>query len=1116
MEKKRLRVDGIPTDISSERVKDKLTIHFLRTRNGGGEVESIDIIPGTQPYAIVTFEEDKVAEMVLRIKNHTLQVNDKAYKLVVSEVIGKLELDEVFQKLSLTVHYKRFPENCRNVLKNMRKTHRDVKFDFNEKTKTCDISGTYTEIQTLVQEIVNKLDIGYESLKQDLFDMQKRAKSDQSILRHRSDLQGIPQVADQRSMPLSASAEQTRYVQKNETIEQLQEPFVWDADIYKYIQFHSLEYKEILSKYQVQAVDESSDGITTLYLQTVTGGLHNLANLRAARFNLMGLYQGLALLLRKEQIDKRGLNGDQDFHRSLLRDLQSLYPMLLCHEDEQYLFLIGNGLDVGQGKQYISDAQSKFDKPTSALNPLFSTQPAGTPESTTREDLLKSISPSYKHERSEAKVGNRIAATFSLPTDHSSYSTRTQLDERYLTSSNSNSRHLLDHEKYPNSDKTAETMVEYTAAKYLKNEDFSLSQTDEKSGSKSLPPFKKLDVLPALKTGREDIRQSRSTTKSSGPLKPVRFTKASSELLYSSLVDVDPPPVDFKISEGKLRRSNSLSRIYTRENASSVQQGDIFPFTDEILAQDWLWHYIKEFHKSDIEIACTEVLLMEEQYNGNIILKLKAVSKSKLTMAKENIQLLYWKESVNITSSSLDYSTLGIKGPDDSAVYDWCNLFRSYSQKLCIKVEKDKLLIIYPKEYSQLVVNKIRSHRNLPLVVADDGQTSVHFKTMDQMNKPDSTGDNNVENRIGWSKSKYTQPQPLSSELSSQDAVSETNDYQGMRCLEDQKSSQFDSTDTLSRIANETKTFFSNIMPPYQEENIQTSPHPKELQDYIKGNSFLQEQDYFKSKSSFFENPQTDLYTSKHCSPDFKAAVKTYDQGLDNTTELLAEQLNSPSQSVKNRSYLETDSGEKGILQEGSFPQFESSSSELRSPAVGQESEKTDTVCDLCKNSSKVVKVSCGHYLCDNCHSTTMDPCGICLASTASKDKDDRRIIMTHTSMSLSLPGYERDTSFKIMYEVSDGVQGVGDPNPGCPYKGGRFEAYLPDNREGKKLLLLLEKALSKGLTFHIKTLPTGDKVTWHRIPHKIYPDGGKIKNGYPDSAYIKSTMALLKDLGIE
>ncbi|XP_072260118.1 E3 ubiquitin-protein ligase DTX3L-like isoform X2 [Pyxicephalus adspersus] len=90
------------------------------------------------------------------------------------------------------------------------------------------------------------------------------------------------------------------------------------------------------------------------------------------------------------------------------------------------------------------------------------------------------------------------------------------------------------------------------------------------------------------------------------------------------------------------------------------------------------------------------------------------------------------------------------------------------------------------------------------------------------------------------------------------------------------------------------------------------------------------------------------------------------------------------------------------------------------------------------------------------------------------------------------------------------------DPQPGKPYRGNTFEAYLPKNTEGRELLALYEKALNQNLTFKIKSTEEGEVVTWHLIPHKTCPDEGESKNGYPDSEYIKNTLALIKTLGIK
>ena len=52
-----VRVSGLPTDTEDARLKDKLFIHFLRDRNGGGEIDSVTIVKATPAYALITFED---------------------------------------------------------------------------------------------------------------------------------------------------------------------------------------------------------------------------------------------------------------------------------------------------------------------------------------------------------------------------------------------------------------------------------------------------------------------------------------------------------------------------------------------------------------------------------------------------------------------------------------------------------------------------------------------------------------------------------------------------------------------------------------------------------------------------------------------------------------------------------------------------------------------------------------------------------------------------------------------------------------------------------------------------------------------------------------------------
>ena len=70
-------------------------------------------------------------------------------------------------------------------------------------------------------------------------------------------------------------------------------------------------------------------------------------------------------------------------------------------------------------------------------------------------------------------------------------------------------------------------------------------------------------------------------------------------------------------------------------------------------------------------------------------------------------------------------------------------------------------------------------------------------------------------------------------------------------------------------------------------------------------------------------------------------------------------------------------------------------------------------------------------------------------------------------------------------------------PHPGRMYEGIRRKAYLPDNKEGGKVLKLLTLAFDKRLTFTVgrsNTTNLDDQITWNDIHHKTSRDGGPDK----------------------
>ncbi|NXD85153.1 NMI protein, partial [Halcyon senegalensis] len=90
-----VRVRGLPADLPPDRVADKLTIHFLRSRNGGGEIADVQVLPGPRACALITFEALEVAQRILEGKDHVLTVGGQKYPLEVTAHVVELSPDEV-------------------------------------------------------------------------------------------------------------------------------------------------------------------------------------------------------------------------------------------------------------------------------------------------------------------------------------------------------------------------------------------------------------------------------------------------------------------------------------------------------------------------------------------------------------------------------------------------------------------------------------------------------------------------------------------------------------------------------------------------------------------------------------------------------------------------------------------------------------------------------------------------------------------------------------------------------------------------------------------------------------------------------------------------------------
>ncbi|XP_030230250.1 E3 ubiquitin-protein ligase DTX3L isoform X13 [Gadus morhua] len=189
-------------------------------------------------------------------------------------------------------------------------------------------------------------------------------------------------------------------------------------------------------------------------------------------------------------------------------------------------------------------------------------------------------------------------------------------------------------------------------------------------------------------------------------------------------------------------------------------------------------------------------------------------------------------------------------------------------------------------------------------------------------------------------------------------------------------------------------------------------------------------------------------------------------------------------------------------------------------PAAEEEEDKCPVCMDQITNRRML---PCHHALCKECLEnlvTQMGPtCPICKAlfGELTGDQPDGR--MTYETQRYSLPGFQGHGNIVIKYEMYPGKQTARHPNPGKTHYGTQRSAYLPDNREGREVLRLLQRAFDKRLIFTVGTSRTSgseDQVTWNDIHHKTSISGGPSSFGYPDPDYLRRVKEELKAKGIE
>ncbi|XP_059686473.1 uncharacterized protein LOC132319515 [Gavia stellata] len=1056
----------------------------------------------------------------------------------------------------MVVDYGKLPAG-KTLLRNLHKSYSNMQFSFDSKNTHCIVKGPFTELQAFSKHLLGSLNLKSQPVEEIILPGSSHVAEETSMHDHQQVPDSTESARETAKLPnwdqlcgKAAKVPSPRGQVDGEAVEQLEDfSLVMDSDIYLYMQrFCAAKYQEVLRQHCVDVVDVSSDGIAILYLQPSAGMSGDMDALRQARLALQQLYQQLEVSLRKEKITKGGLDMDSQALRALTHELQKLYPQLLCHEDEKQLYLIGNLVDVSQAKQYLQVSSTRRGA-AHTVGMLRSSLPSHPATSRTTEAALHepkvpvdTLTSRLSPGRLELKGELKLAANFSsLKADRSQASRGLLLDQDSppLGQAQLSGNQLSETDAVGPSDPTALTQqyqpcistTDVVLGSAAESQQKDPKEWDHVKGGAKLTRHK---ALCPFRHKENSTSQHPGDSKGSGPIEhhPLPSTPSTFDTTrVSSALDSKPSE-----SRPLLRRSNSFS--LPRSNKSDKPQdagraGSGGSGVSEEMSLDSLqWSYLKDACCAAIDELCRDggVQISEHRTGDCTVLTLQAADRSKLFQAKWKVEALVQK-CPDLVCQSMSYSELAVDGPDDSALSELCSLLRENSLQVGLSKDKYKLYLACPKEMLPGVTEAFHVFSSRRLCALKSSSLSPG---------PESIGHSSV-----------SQPSR------SQDTVL------GAALPSSLESLQMG----LQHLNISDKADHADVLRPFRlpEAEEKRSPSPwrfqqargqEEANDHVDsgavhgGSSLLSPSIVDKPSPASLresqEQPKTNLSVGepdiarlKQVLPDRFQFAKGKSRGghseamgqpwspvpaANGAPHSLPTWLyrtmaaEPPEAAAKQSSAAEPRGREQTLLPTGSNNVQEEpdlSSQQTRGPSLGQESGKTPLGrCDACQGSGVTCQAPCGHALCRTCFAVdSMQPACCSSSSVAPSCK----ILGTFkiSSLSQSLPGYYRDLTLQLAYSIPDGTQGVGDPRPGQPYKGGNFYAFLPDNREGQKTAMLLKKAFEHGLTFQIKSCNGEERVTWGLIPHKTSWDGGKARNGYPDAQYLREVCTVLKKLGI-
>ncbi|XP_026853866.2 uncharacterized protein si:busm1-163l24.3 isoform X2 [Electrophorus electricus] len=1079
-----------------------------------------------------------LALSVLRHCPHIFEVDGRKYKIALSfPWQTSVHPNKVILKMSVTIDCSQLPQG-KETVKTLSKKFPGLHVHFLRQQRQCSLHGLYSEVQSVVSHLVELLgdhDPPEENSSSYRRDRNQGSWTNQGNLKDQEARPtdqthglhvGWLNLNDQRILSseilmwknpskegtnVDLSMAQTHGTEKRKEwteelgVEALS--LIVEADVFAYLRTRSSkEYENILDRHGVHVVDVTSEGVTTLYLQSDAKAKTSSEIqkcMKQAREELSQIYHQLEGNLRRAQIRRSTLSlrgGDT----AAFEDLQSLLPKVLISYDQTYVYIVGQSSEVSRAKQILLlgsrddhwlslTPKNEMYCPTSPSN---SDSPVSQPETTQAggaSGVLRTVVPKVNNsgveQRGRGREEYKLAARFK------------KSEKGFLGFSPGESRRARELQDLipdmnmltltSNSEPTPPSRSSLRTAGTGNDEKASVSQIGvlgpvgashtgddilyHKMSHQTFPnSFKTCESL-ANKFSRTCSTRSTSTLTPAVKAPPSTSVNALSDLekqakphVLATLSNPHPslkransfsgrPSQKQEMQKSGIKKSSHYLRRPRYSSFKSAEQADEHSHgvvSSDILVSAVMWNYMKEAYQSRLAALISDLQVSESPASkGEVRVNLKGSEVSKVGNSQSELQKLVGMIASDFCVQELRMSDLGVT--EGSEVFKaCCSNIRSQFSKISLHTVKDGVFLTGPKMLCSHASEMLKEV--FPNVVSNSApqtNTFSHQGTTDQCIASD--------NETLFQSNGHIRPSQIKADIEAD-----------IECHEGSRS------DSQSQLWN--------VRPGIQS--------PKQNQVIRKK--------FKKGGSADLEAEKTDVLLNK------SSVGSSSSTSFTTQTKQKVTQTNSKPSTLPAGNHSEPCvCGERG----------------------------TRTSCNLVPRS---------------CYLPLHARCMVCptvkITGEPSQDMWVDRIKEAHTAERLtgkeagkgptqvqgihgtmkcvelpqSLSGYEPYRTAKITYYIPDGIQGAEHPNPGSPFQGGIFDTYLPLSTKGQGLLRCLEKAFKQGLTF---TICPGDmkgyrsaRIVWDRIPHKMNMEGGRSRNGYPDSTYLNDLAEALKASRIE